>query len=121
MKRDPDLIRAILLDLEQHASPAPRMLEFQRDSGAEETRARHVFLAEDAGLLTHASDSPEHNSGYLFPSIRLTNAGYDFLDVIRTESGWRRLKKRAAAAGGLGLQFLMAVAAAVVAEQINQA
>lgn len=121
MKRNPDLIREILMELEQEDSVAPPMLTFDRDGGEQETRARHVLLAEEAGLLTHAAQSPVSNLRYLFPSVRLTNAGYDFLDVIRTESGWSKLKARAAAAGGVGLQFLVGVATAVVADQIKTA
>lgn len=119
MKRNPDLIREILINLEEEQSAAPQMLIFARDGGEQETRARHVLLAEEAGLLTHAAESPVNNLRYLFPSVRLTNAGYDFLDVIRTETGWTRLKARAAAAGGIGLQILVATAAAVVAEQVK--
>ena len=120
MKRDPDLIREILLDLEQHPSPAPRVIELLRKCEVQETRVRHIILAEEAGLFTYAADPPEHNYGYLFSSIRLTNAGYDFLDVIRTDSGWSRLKARAAVAGGHGLQVLVAMAAAVAAETVKQ-
>ena len=118
MKRNPDLIREILIELEEHEDPAPPDLVLERDGGEDETKARHVLLAEEAGLVTWEADG--HNRGdYGFIRIRLTGPGHDFLESIRSDSVWAAVKSRASDAGNLGIQFMIGIASGLAVEGLK--
>ncbi|MCK4340490.1 MAG: DUF2513 domain-containing protein [Phycisphaerae bacterium] len=91
MKRDMDLVRQLLLKIEEHEHGlAPRNLPI--DGYDDEQIGYHVHLMGQAGLLkvadvTHlGSASPE-----AIP-VRMTWAGHDFLDAARSETIWSRAK-----------------------------
>lgn len=102
MQRDMDLIRKLMLLVEQHEHGfAPRDIEI--DGYTEEQIGYHSWLLGDAGLAeaidvtTRGSDSPE-------AALRhLTWAGHEFLDAAKDDSTWERAKQRLASAGK-GLQ-----------------
>jgi len=102
MQRDMDLIRKLLLAVEQHEHGfAPR--EIQIDGFTDEQLGYHSWLLGDAGLAeaiertTRGSDSPEAVLRHL------TWAGHEFLDAAKDDSTWERAKQRLASAGK-GLQ-----------------
>lgn len=99
MKRDMDLIRQILLKLEEHEHGyAPDRLKVAGCS--DEQLGYHIHLMGQAGLLevidvTHnASTSPQ-----TIPT-RITWDGHEFLDAARSDTIWVRAKERLA--GTLG-------------------
>ena len=90
MKRDLELMRAILLNLEEQ--PYTRgfhQLSIPGRSGEEVSE--HVRLLSDAGLI-EAVDLSTHDGECWLPT-RITNEGYDFLDAARVETLWTRAKK----------------------------
>lgn len=99
MKRDMDLIRDILLALEKKPDISSTEKE-EALPGVSLSPAvwYHMRLLLDAGLIK-GRRSPEAGS----PKIcfeRLTWAGHEFLDVIRNDSIWHRLKLDFAVEGG---------------------
>lgn len=97
MKRDLDLIRKLLIEIEAHQEPfSSRTLVIDGFDGAE--IAYHVALIEQAGFVVAR---PLRSSGCLaeFHISALTFAGHDYLDAIRSPRVWQRVKDTAAQAG----------------------
>lgn len=71
MKRDLNIVRQILLNLEADLEP---------DDGIEDARAvlKHMLLIEQAGLI----------DGHV-----ITWAGHDFLENVRDDTRWKKIKK----------------------------
>ena len=84
MKRDMDLIRKILITIEE---APPGFVKFNGED------ARHVELMVDAGLL-FASIVPA-GRGDIYANVeRLSWAGHDFLNSMRDETIWRKAKEK---------------------------
>lgn len=80
MKRDIDLLRRILLDLESGSSV--------HDAGEDpQTLHYHIQLLHDAGLIV----ADELVPGQWWPE-RITWAGHEFLDLARNDISWNRTK-----------------------------
>lgn len=85
MKRDMDLIRAILLAVED--SPSGRMWSGQIPGYTQDQLDYHVELANEAGLIDASLMMPHG-----FVVRRLTFAGYEFLDAARSDTMWNKAK-----------------------------
>jgi hypothetical protein len=106
MKRDVDLIRQLLFDIERHGADCP--CDVLRNGVATEADERiryHLRLLVDAGL---AKEIDRTAAGA--PCVRLTNAGHEFLDLCRGDERWREAKWLVQEqTGGLSLTVLRAV------------
>jgi hypothetical protein len=106
MKRDVDLIRQILIDLERHGAECT--LEALRNGSAHEMDERtryHLRLCIDAGLAKEIDRTAAGS-----PCVRLTNAGHEFLDICRGDERWQAAKWIVhQQTGGLSLSVLRAV------------
>ncbi|MCY4489730.1 MAG: DUF2513 domain-containing protein [Deltaproteobacteria bacterium] len=100
MKRDPELLRALLVEMESSYSPTTVVTI---DRSAEDWH--HFQLLCDEGLVDEIGQA----------TFRLTSSGHDFLDAIRDESRWQKVMGRVQQTGGdwtlgilkeLALQFL---------------
>lgn len=98
MKRDLDLIRKMLLTVEDAPTGFAPALKF--DGFTDAQVGYHAFLLIDAGLAqgaditTHGSDGPK-------AMIRnLTWEGHEFADAARDESRWKKAKSMVAEKGG---------------------
>jgi Hypothetical protein (DUF2513) len=100
MKRDMDLIRLILMRIEEHneASDVPPA-ENER-----QTIGYHLRLMTEAGLIDGVDVEEDHVTGeiiwFLKPVPRLTWAGHEFLDAARNDTVWKEAKKKAGGAFG---------------------
>ena len=90
MKRDMDLVREILLQLEnsnaQPLGPAEIAIEGRTNTEV----SYHIELLHEAGLL-EARNWSSH-SGHDWRAIRLTWWGHEFLDAARSDTIWREAK-----------------------------
>lgn len=100
MKRDMDLIREILLEVEQH--DGDRDIGHIEIEGFSQDDIRYnVYLLDQAGfiqgciLLGIGSIKP---CG--FAILGMTWAGHDFLDAIRSDSVWAKVKGKLEEYGG---------------------
>ena len=98
MQRDMDLIRKILITVEE-ATSTLGTIEVKIDGYTEQQIAYHVALLREAGLL-HAVDLSS-KSGLRFLPTRLTWEGHEFLDAARNDSLWRKTKEAAGKVGSL--------------------
>lgn len=91
MKRDLDLIRRILLDIEtpgegaSHHTGFGHLAENGRDP---ESIQYHVQLMHDAGLIV----ADELVPGQWWPE-RITWEGHEFLDLARDDARWEQAKR----------------------------
>lgn len=106
MKRDVDLIRQILFDLERHGAECT--LDVLRNGSTHEIDERtryHLRLCIDAGLAKEIDRTATGS-----PCVRLTNAGHEFLDICRGDDRWQAAKWVVhQQTGGLSLAVLRAV------------
>lgn len=109
MKRDMDLVRKILLVLEQHEHGyAPKQLEIE--GCTDEQIHFHVWLMGDGGLL-RVSDS-SHGAGASPRAIPVSIVweGYEFLEAAREDTMWEKAKSTISEAGvGLTIEMLKGV------------
>jgi hypothetical protein len=92
MRRDLDLVRRILLDLEGRADHPETSSGWSNlvDQGFELDAIQfHVQLMNDAGLI----QADELVPGQWWPE-RVTWAGYEFLDAARNETLWNEARRR---------------------------
>jgi len=89
MKRDMDLVRKILLEVEKNPE-SDALIEISIEGYSEDNIAYHVALLVEAGLLINF-----FNNGKMVPvavAAHMTWAGHDFLDACRDEGRWQKAK-----------------------------
>ena len=90
MKRDWDLIRRIMLDVEELPTPDSQLGSDEIQYSNEETVAYHMRLLLDAKLIKGGCrEALGPNWCY---ATSLTWAGHEFIDQIRRNSVWNRIK-----------------------------
>jgi hypothetical protein len=109
MKRDMDLIRELMLKLESYPKNpidviqlrpyVPEPLWVDSYVFSDPRLIYHLELIEEAGFIENMN-SP----GYFY---RLSWAGHDFLDSVRSPEVWDRTKQAATAAGGFTVELLV--------------
>lgn len=104
MKRDMDIIREILLQLEKH-----NYIDQIEVHSAKEI-AYHVSLLEGAGLVTQDTYCNLFLNDSMLDGIRITWAGHEFLDSSRNASVWEKAKNiTIEKTGALSFEVLKAV------------
>ena len=107
MKRDMDLIREILLKIEER--PFDGMwFTLDIDGCSPEAISYHVMLLHEAGLIEAYCDSALGSIDNWLP-IRLTWQGHEFLDAARDSTRWDQAKGIMTKVGGFALEVLKAV------------
>lgn len=103
MKRDWDLIRKILTDLEALGDSRSVLRSHEVEGWSEEAVAYHMQLLLESGLVRGSCSSPlgGATSCHL---VAMTWEGHEFLDKIRSQSTWNAVKK-IASEKGLALSF----------------
>lgn len=118
MKRDMDLIRSILLKVEE-APSKPKSQQFldPNDEAESQRVLQHLKLLEESGLIKgHPIDIQGH---HLLYDIELTWEGHDFVDAVRDPKIWQKTKKSAEEAGGWTLDLLKDLALGFLRKQVE--
>lgn len=97
MKRDLDLTRNILEQIEEKSNGMPGMV-LDLPGHTENEVSYHVKVLSEAGLLT-AMDLTD-SMGLDWRPISLTWHGHEFLDAIRNETVWKKIKETVKEKGG---------------------
>lgn len=123
MKRDLDLIRGILLAVENSvATPAfdtietlTKHLKF-KDL---ELVSYHIELLKDCDYIE--TSSPFFGSGYAdYTVIRMTSLGCDYLDNVRNDTVWNETQNKLKAYGGsLALDIVKSLAGTIIREKLG--
>ena len=96
MRRDLDLIRDIMLRLEE----APREhIELIFEDTSPEVLDYHLELLMNSGMIRETSKSQTQDGVQILAPF-ITMQGHDFLDDVREDSIWVRAKEKAASAAG---------------------
>ena len=119
MKRDLDLIRAILLDIE--SKPRSELLgrSFQIDGVGADEFSEAITLMLERGLIEGATLRPLKGAIQI-ANVRITWSGHDFLDSVRDEEIWEKTKEGAVAAGGFTFDLIKALAKGLIKRKIEQ-
>jgi hypothetical protein len=91
MKRDMDLVRAILIAMAAHPhgfAPA----DFTVAGYDDETIGHHVWLMEQGGLVTAADVTAFENGSPTAIPQSVTWDGHEWLALVRNETVWLKLK-----------------------------
>ena len=116
MKRDSDLIRAILLAIE--ADDRCEVLKLPEIEGfSDEAVHFHARLLVEKGFLR--TYFPDRSGQQPWVCIRLTWEGYDFLEAIRDPLVWRKVKHSAAKVGSWSIETLAAIAKSVILAKVE--
>ena len=111
MKRDPDLIRTIMLVVE--AAPRGELVRLPQLEGYDPLTVHvHVGLMLEAGLLR--TPFPDRRPHQRWVILRLSWTGCDLLDQIRDPKIWRTVKHGAARLGNWSLDTLSGLAKAAI-------
>ncbi len=106
MKRELDLARQLILDIEGHGPDCTlSVLRTGAAHDADERIRYHLRLLIDAGLVKELDRTA---SGV--PCVRLTHAGHELAELVRNEARWREAKWLVQEqTGGLSLAVIKAV------------
>lgn len=125
MKRDMDLVRNILLYVEEHSKPSsPDMMSLVSgvEDGPQKLSYHMTMLVEEAGYLRGNRRVSVSASGSEYLYMEVTWDGHEFLETLRDPSIWEKTKKAAGAAGSTSVKVLLEVGTMIVKEvAIDQA
>ena len=100
MKRDFDLVRLLLVFFEEKATP--ELVQVPPIDGYDELMIKyHLVLLYDAGLLRcePVKSSTSDRVIYVLP-FELTWNGHEFLEKIRSETTWKKIRGAIQTKGG---------------------
>jgi hypothetical protein len=103
MKRDMDLARKILLEIEKCEDPwGPSQIEIE--GHADQIISYHIKILSQAGLIEAQDFSEMGPDGFSWRAGSLTWEGHEFIEAARDENRWAKTKKFVLEKGG-GLAF----------------
>ena len=98
MKRDWDVIREVLIEVEELTEQQRVLFQYGSDPNASDEaklRAAHAALLLDAGFLTGKKIQYQERTWPMVAMPNLTWAGHDLLDTVRSKPVWDRIKATA--------------------------
>ena len=106
MKRDMDLIRELLIDIEEDPTFDGKWHDWVLPGHTQAELCYHVLLAKEAGLI-EARVLPNTT---IFNIKRLTYEGHEFLEAARDQNRWTKAKDTVVkSTGALTLEALKTV------------
>jgi hypothetical protein len=110
MKRDFDLIRKLLFYFEE--KPDTASVECPEIKGYKELTIKyHILLMAQAGFIDYEPELTKTGRIIRVIAFSLTWEGHEFLDVIRNEGTWKRIKDFAKQKGAsLSFDVIKAIA-----------
>lgn len=118
MKRDMDLVREILIALDDHEGGyAPQGMVFE--GFTDEQIGYHVYLLGQAGLLEVADASTLDGSSPSAIPLNMTWTGHEFLANAREKSHWLQAKTLMKGAGEGSFQIWQSVLSKVVMDSLG--
>lgn len=122
MKRDMDLMRQILLLIEERSDVPPKILTLEDFFDIKEDAYKislHIDLLCDAGLIEVINTSVLERGLKDFDITRLTLAGYEYLDAIRDIKIWHKVKQSISFVGGATLDVIKQVAIRELSKELG--
>ena len=127
MKLNPDCIRAVLFYLEENLSISSdleinEISIFDLDRNLEYSineLANTLLVLDDAGFIVTARDDGSNCMNEL-DVYRITYDGYQFIETIRPESAWKKVKSVCGKIGSFSTNVIVQVASNVLSELIKE-
>ena len=116
MKRDMDLVRQILLAIEEAPGFAPTL---NIDGYTDEQIGFHVIIMIEANLIHGADVTGDGDTGPMGIPTRLSWEGHDFLDAARDPSRWQQAKDAIGPIGGASIQVWIGVLTQVMKQSLG--
>jgi hypothetical protein len=117
MKRDMDLVRAILIEIEK-APFEGRLIDVEVAGRTEDEISYHVLLMQEAGLVD-AIDLSDMKRICWKPK-RLTDSGHEFLEAARNDTMWAKAKDKVmSTTGTLTLEALKIALGALIKQALT--
>jgi hypothetical protein len=113
MKRDMDLVRDLMLGIEERNKP--RLADLLRDDKSAEREAivaHHIRILVDAGYLWGIDAQTMSGDDWLH--LELTWNGHELLDTIRDQQVWSETKTRVKQLGNASLEVIVEIAKAYI-------
>ncbi len=119
MKRDMDLCRQILMEVEKW--PTTRAAkDVQIDGYTPEQAGYHSWLLSEAGLIKGIDVSGGGSPAHCFWPQCITYKGHDFLELARNDTRWTEAKDRLkSVGGGMTIQMLQGVLTRLLTAQLG--
>lgn len=119
MKRDMDLVRNILLAMEEHPRGFAPGMHF--DGYTDKQVGYHVYIMMQAGLLQGIDVTARDSGSPQAQPISLTWQGYEFLEAAREKTRWEKAKDVAAKVGGLTFEMFKQLLGNILLGQVTKA
>ena len=119
MKRDMDLLRTILLQIEENDQGFGGDVEIELQGVEEQVIAEHLRLLLEAGLIDGEGIPDDTYDFDRVAPTRLTWKGHDFVDSVRDQEIWRKTKEGAISAKGFTLELLQDLAKGSIKKQLE--
>ena len=117
MKRDMDLARQTMLELEKAPSFGD-WVTISPEGWSEQEVNYHIMLLSKAGLIE--ADDVSDSESIEWAAKNLTMQGHDFLEAAKNETIWRKAKKYIQDKGGvLTFEVVKAVLAQAAIKQVG--
>lgn len=126
MKLEMELLRDLLLHVEEHAKrPISDIESIELNGWSEDQVAYHVILAEEDGLIRaridHLPDDEDPELTYVAYNVhRLTSRGHELLGTIREPKHWKAIKDGSKKAGLATIGALVSFGEAYVKAKANE-
>jgi hypothetical protein len=123
MKRNPDLIRSLLLLIEANDVKGLKGREIEVDGHEYAEVMSHLNLLADAGFIigeySRSSTNPDRviATEHVFD---LTWAGHEYLDTVRDNKIWRETKAIAHKVGATSFEFLFEIAKGLARAELTR-
>ena len=116
MKRDMDLIRTILVQVEERNETD--MDDLLPDSEARARYGYHVQMLVYEGFLDGVDASSMDGPAWL--NLELKWRGHEFLSTLRDLTVWEKTKAVAGKAGGGGVQIMLEIGKTIITEAAKE-
>ena len=123
MKRDMDLIRALLLEIEEEGRPTVGESQLHVDWGCsdDERVDYHLSLLVEAELIiASVASNPDVRPVRRVWPHRLTWKGHEFVESVRDADTWKTTKDGALAVGGWTFDLVKDLAKGIIKKQIEE-
>ncbi|MBI9030993.1 DUF2513 domain-containing protein [bacterium] len=121
MKLDIDLVRKILLTIEEAHEPIESNDAIKFENLDAEVIDYHLKKVLYANLITSRMQTKKDVSPFMLIEIELTWEGHQLIDLIREESFWNKLKTKVISSGvGISIYALKIAAPKLIESMISK-
>lgn len=128
MERNLDLIRHLMLEIEEKETPGEYTLRylpeaikgFEKKYGSdyEQVRNKHLYMLIEAKFIEGKYFKDNANNYTVIP-IRITWEGHNYIDSIKNNDVWSEVKSKLKTIGGFTLPIVQQVAASILTNKLG--